>query len=283
MATKKKPAIVLDPAVQAKIDAQVANGGTSITSAKAIDAAPIDNIQLGLKDANGKLLPNTITAAQLQATLADSKNKYNTAAIESLKQVAASTVMPLNTSLSATGQISPAEINAIRSIVTKGYAAGSIGTPVKVLDTASAIKNGTLGGTTDQQSTFSRTTLDQPNIEASKSTINDIFLGLLGRSATEKEIAQYTQKYLNYAAKNPTNVSTGASQYGTISIPTTSGGSSNRLFKGSQSETNVGNNLTEQEFMKNQVRQSGEYNAFTAAGSAFDMLTNMAKKDTGAM
>lgn len=282
MATKKKPAIVLDPAIQAKIDAQVANGGTSITGAKAIDSAPVDNTQIGLRDASGKLLPNTITVSQMESVLNDTKNKSNAAAIENLKQKAIVT-MPAGSTLSPTGTVSPAEINAIRSVATQGYIANPVGTPIKLIDTATAIKNGTIGGTTDQQSTFSRTTLDQPNIEASKSTINDIFLGLLGRSATEKEITQYTQKYLNYAAKNPTNVSTGASQYGTISIPTASGGTSNRLFKGSQSETNVGNNLTEQEFMKNQVRQSGEYNAFTAAGSAFDMLTNMAKKDAGAM
>ena len=277
----KKPAIVLD---QGLIDALKASAGgsTSITGTKAVDAAPIDNKQIGLKDAKGKLLPDTITVAQMQSVLADTKNKYNTAAIENLKQMAVVN-LPLNSTLSPTGSISPAEIAAVRSGAAQAYGSNPVGQPIKLVDTFAAIKNGTLGGASDQQTTFSRTTLDQPNIEASKSTINDIFLSYLGRSASEKEIAQYTQKYLNYAAKNPTNVSSGVTTYKTVTSPSAAGGISTRMMKGTQSETGVSNNLTEQEFMKNQVRQSGEYNAFTAAGSAFDMLTNMAKKDTGAM
>jgi hypothetical protein len=282
MAAKKKeqPSLLTDAQIAALNNLGSTN--TSITGTKAVDAATIDNGQIGLKDSKGKLLPNTITVTQMQSVLADTKNKYNTAAIENLKQMAIVN-MPLNTTLSATGQISPAEIAAIRSGAAQAYTSTPVGTPIKLVDTFAAIKNGTLNGASDQQTTFSRTTLDQPNIEASKSTINDIFLSLLGRSASEKEVAQYTQKYLNYAAKNPTNVSSGVTTYKTVPVTTGAGGVSNRMMKGTQSETSVGNNLTEQEFMKNQVRSSGEYNAFTAAGSAFDMLTNMAKKDTGAM
>jgi len=282
MAAKKKeqPSLLTDAQIAALKN--LSSPTTSITGTKAVDAATIDNTQIGLKDSKGKVLPNTITVAQMESVLADTKNKNNSAAIENLKQMAIVN-LPLNSTLSPTGSISPAEIAAIRSGAAQAYTSTPVGTPIKLVDTFAAIKNGTLGGATDQQTTFSRTTLDQPNIEASKSTINDIFLSYLGRSASEKEIAQYTQKYLNYAAKNPTNVSSGVTTYKNVTTPSSSGGISNRMMKGTQSETSVGNNLTEQEFMKNQVRQSGEYNAFTAAGSAFDMLTNMAKKDTGAM
>jgi hypothetical protein len=283
MSTPKKkdqPSLLTDAQIQALNN--LGSASTSITGTKAVDAAPIDNKQIGLKDAKGKLLPDTITVAQMQAVLADKNNKYNAAAVENLKQLAIVN-MPLNTTLSPTGSISPAEIAAIRSGATQAYNSTPVGTPIKLVDTFAAIKSGTLGGASDQQTTFSRTTLDQPNIEASKSTINDIFLNYLGRSASEKEIAQYTQKYLNYAAKNPTNVSSGVTTYKNVTTPSAAGGISTRMMKGTQSESSVSNNLTEQEFMKNQVRQSGEYNAFTAAGSAFDMLTNMAKKDTGAM
>lgn len=277
---KDQPSLLSDAQIAALNN--LGSSSTSVTGTKAVDAATIDNTQIGLKDSKGKVLPNTITVAQMQTVLADTKNKYNTAAIENLKQMAVVN-MPLNTTLSATGSISPAEIAAIRSGAAQAYTSTPVGTPIKLADTFAAIKNGTLGGAADQQTTFNRKTIDEPNIEASKSTINDIFLSLLGRTASEKEVNQYTQKYLNYAAKNPTNVSSGVTTYKTVTTPSSSGGVSNRLMKGNQSEVSTGNNLTEQEFMKNQVRQSGEYNAFTAAGSAFDMLTNMAKKDTGAM
>lgn len=281
MALKRKtPVIQLPSSLEAA--ASAAGGNVPLTGAKAIDAAPIDNTGLGLKDANGKVLPSTITGAQLKEALKNTK--YNAVAIENLKNVSAG-FLPINTSLSATGQINPTEINAITSLVSKGYSNTPLGTPVNILKTAKGLQDGTLGSTNPYAipSTFSTTSLDRPNIEASKSTINDVFLSLLGRSATEKEIQNYTQKYINYAAKNPTNVSTGESTYGTVTVPTASGGTSSRLFKGSTTSTSVGNNLNEQEFLKNQVRQSGEYNAFTAAGSAFDMMTKMAQKDSGAM
>jgi hypothetical protein len=282
MAAKKKeqPSLLTDAQIAALKN--LSSPTTAVTGTKAVDAAPIDNRQIGLKDSKGKLLPDTITVAQMESVLADAKNKNNSAAIENLKQMAVVN-LPLNSTLSPTGSISPAEIAAVRSGAAQAYVSNPVGQPIKLVDTFAAIKSGTLGGASDQQTTFSRTTLDQPNIEASKSTINDIFLSYLGRSASEKEIAQYTQKYLNYAAKNPTNVSSGVTTYKTVTSPSAAGGISSRTMKGTQSETGVSNNLTEQEFMKNQVRQSGEYNAFTAAGSAFDMLTNMAKKDTGAM
>jgi hypothetical protein len=278
---KKKPTIVL-PAGLAEAGANA--GIDTTTGTKAVMAAPVDNTMLGLKNANGKVLPNTITVQQFKDAISD-KNyniKYNAAAIESLKQTAAM-FMPVNTNLSATGTISPSEVNSIVGLAKRGFANTPIGTPIDIMGTANAIKNGTLGGSDGQQSTYTRTTLDQPNIEASKATINDVFLNLLGRTATEKEIGQYTKKYLDYAAKNPANVSRETTAYKTITTPTASGGTSNRLFRDTTTGTSVGNNLTEQEYLKNQVKGSGEYNAFTAAGSAFDMMTKMAQKDTGAM
>jgi hypothetical protein len=282
MATTKKQQTLLLTPEQIQALKNSASGSTSVTGTKAVDSALVNNNQLGFKDSNGKLLPNAITVAQLESTLKDTKNKYNTAAIETLKQKAIVT-MPPGSSLSATGEITPTEIVAIRDVAAKGYMYTPGGTPIDLIGTAAAIKNGTLNNSVYPDTSFSRTNIDQPNIEASKSTINDIFLGLLGRTATEKEINQYTQKYLNYAAKNPVSTESGATTYRNVTTQSASGAPSNRVMKGSQSYTSTSNNLTEQEFMKNQVRQSGEYNAFTAAGSAFDMLTNMAKKDTGAM
>jgi hypothetical protein len=285
MATKKSP---ISPAAQAALDAANAAAGGKSKSTSGISAAlaaPVDNTQLGLKDANGKPLPSTITGQQFKDAI--SNTKYNGAVIESLKSSAARYI-PGGASISPTGQVSPTEVNAITNFLTQGYYNTSINTPIKILDTIKGIKDGSLDASANASpwtvpSTISRTSFDQPNIEASKATINDVFLGLLGRTASDKEIQQYTQKFLSYAAKNPTTTSVGANNYSTISVPTSSGTPSSRLFRGSQTETSTSNNLTEQAFLQNQVKSTGEYNAFTAAGSAFDMMTKMAQKDTGAM
>ena len=288
MAPKKQSP--LSPAAQAALDAAnaAASGNKANTTSgnAAVMAAPVDNTQLGLKDSQGKPLPATITGQQFKDAIA---NKYNTAVAESLKSSAAALkYIPSGAALTPTGSVSPAEINAITNFVSAGYYNTNVGTPIKILDTIKGLKDGSLAASANATpwtlpSTISRTTFDQPNIEASKATINDVFLGLLGRSATDKEVQQYTQKYLNYAAKNPTTSTVGSNDYKTITVPTASGTTSSRLFRGSSTEQSTSNNLTEQAFLQNQVKSSGEYNAFTAAGSAFDMMTKMAQKDTGAM
>ena len=286
MALKAKD--LINPSVVAGLNAAAAGLG----STKKADAtsgptaylnAPVNNSTLGLRDKTGKLLPNTITGQQFKDALANTK--YNGTIVENLKQQAAP-LLGLKT-LSATGQILPSEINAItQKVLASGYYNTQVGTPVDIMGTVKGLKDGSLAANANVTpwtipSTISRTTFDQPNIEASKATINDVFLNLLGRSATEKEVQNYSQKYLQYAAKNPTDRTTGQNQYSTISVPNASGTTSERLFRGSQTETGVTNNLNEQSYLQNQIKQGGEYNAFTAAGNAFDMLTKMAQKDTG--
>ena len=288
--TKMKQNSPISPAAQAALDAANAAAGgkktTSTSGTAAVMAAPVDNSQLNLKDSQGKPLPVTITGQQFKDALS---NQYNAGVAEQLKSAAATLkYIPGGAALSPTGSLTPAEANAISRFVSDGYYNTSLGTPIKILDTIKGLKDGSLAAGANATpwtlpSTISRTTFDQPNIEASKATINDVFLGLLGRSATDKEVQQYTQKYLAYAAKNPTTNTTGANAYKTITVPTATGGTSSRLFRGSSSEQTTSNNLTEQAFLQNQVKSTGEYNAFTAAGTAFDMMTKMAQKDTGAM
>ena len=279
---QKKSSIQLPDSLAAA--AAAAGGSTNTTSGnKAVMAAPVDNTQLGLKDANGKVLPNTITGQQFKDAIA---YKTNAAIADNLKiEAAKAKYIPTGAVLSPTGSVNPEEINAIGNFISQGFYNTPVGTPIKVLDIVKGLKDGSLNASAQglPSTTINRTVTDQPNVEASKATINDVFLTLLGRTASEKEIQGYTQKYLDYAAKNPTSSTTGQTSYQMATVPTSSGGTSNRVFRGGTSQQDTVNNLTEQAFLQNQVKQSGEYNAFTAAGSAFDMLTNMARKDTGAM
>ena len=276
--TKKTPTINLPSSLT---DANAAASGQTAASKQYL-AAPYNNNQLQLKDAKGQPLPTTITGQQLVDAL--NNTKYNGSQIEDLKQKAASIgKIPSNVKLSATGQITPNEIKAITGTLAEAAGTTPKGTPVDVLQHIQDVKDGTGSQSLYPDTKINLKQIDQPNIEASKATVNDVFLSLLGRSASEKEIGQYTQKYLDYAAKNPTSQTTGVNKYSIIATPTASGTSSNRLFRGSQNETGVQNNLTEQAFLQNQVKSTGEYNAFTAAGTGFDMLTKMAQKDVGAM
>jgi hypothetical protein len=283
----KKPAIVVDPSVIAQ--AQGAVGTSGAPQGKAWLTAPIDNSKLNLKDATGKLLPATITGAQFQQALTNTK--YNYGQVEAIKAAAAG--LPgyagiMGTKVSATGQITPAEINAISSIVETGFLNNAVGTKLDVSNIFAGIKDGSLTANNNATpwtlpSTISRTTFDQPNIEASKNTINTVFMDLLGREANQQEVQKYTTQYLQYAAKNPVDKTTGQNQYSNIQVPTASGGTSNRLFRGSQTETGVQNNLTETAFLNNQVRASGEFNAVQAGGTAFDLMKKIAAENTGTL
>ena len=289
MADKKKPAVTIDVAALQQANASVGTSGSP--AGKAWLAAPIDNSKLGLKDANGKLLPATISGAEFQKALTNTK--YNYGPIEAIKASVAT--LPgysaaFGGKISATGQITPAEINAISSIVEQGYTNTPQvnGKPANLdLSTIiSGIKDGSLTAGANATpwtvpSTISRTTYDQPNIEASKSLINNVFYDLLGHAASESQIAKYTNDYLAYAAKNPTNKTTGQNNYSTVSVPTATGTTTNRLFKGSQVETGVGNNLTEQAYLQNQVKNTGDFNSFQAAGTAFDLMKKLAAQNAG--
>ena len=277
MAKFKQGGITLDPNVIAA--AAAAAGNTS--TAKAWLNAQIDNTILGLKDATGKLLPSTITGTQFVAALGNTK--FNGQTIEAIKQAVATLPGTGLTKLSATGQITPSEITAISGIVEQGYLNTAKGSKLDLSNIMQGIKDGTLTNSSpwNTPSTISRTTLDQPNIEASKAVVNQIFNDLLGKSASESQIKKYSDAYLAYAAKNPTSRTTGENAYKMVQTPTTTGGTTNRLLRGSQTETGVQNNLNEKDFITNQVKNTGEYNAFQAAGTAFDLLKNLAQQNTG--
>jgi hypothetical protein len=266
-----------DPAVAAAVaNAQTATTGKSSaggTSNKDFLAAPIDNTNLQLRDANGKALPAQITVGQLLDSL--NYTRYNSGVIEAMKLAAAGAspaTFSINgaTSLSPTGSITPLEINGIKGLLRQGFDNNPKGT-LDVSKIFNDIKTGAYAGS-DIKSTIDIKQYDQPNIEASKNTINNIFLDMLGRQATDKEINKYANQYLQYAAKNPTSKTTGQYDYGYI--PTPAGGQ--RLQRQSTQETGVQNNLTEQAYIQNQLRDSVDYKTYAAADTAFSFLKNLA-------
>jgi hypothetical protein len=282
MAKFKQSGITLDP--NAVAAAQAATGSGSTPSAtKAWLNAPINNTNLGLKDATGKLLPSTITGTQLAAAL--NNTKYNGGTIEALKQTVAQLPGSGLTKLSATGQISPSEITAINSIVEQGYLNSPTGTVLDLSTVADGIKNGTLTNTSPwtTPSTINDKRFDLPNVEASKALTNQIFNELLGKNATESQIQKYANAYLTYAAQNPVDTTTGTTAYRIATIPTASNGTSNRLMKGETNQTSIANGLNEKDFITNQVKNTGEFNAFQAAGTAFDLMKNLAQQNTGTL
>lgn len=279
MAKFKQKGITLDPATVAAAGA--ASGTT--TGTKAWLNAPIDNTNLGLKDASGKLLPSTITGSQFTTALANTK--YNGQTIEAIKQVVATLPGTGLTKLSATGQITPSEITAINSVVEQGYLNTAKGSKLDLSNVIQGIKDGTLTNSTPWNipSTINDKQFDLPNVEASKALTNQIFNELLGKNATEAQIQKYTNAYLAYSAKNPVNTTTGATSYKLASIPTASGGTANRLMKGETNQTSTSNNLNEKDFVTNQVKNTGEFNSFQAAGTAFDLMKNLAQQNTGTL
>jgi hypothetical protein len=276
MAKFKQSGITLDPNVIA-----AATTITNTTTTKAWLNAPIDNTNLGLKDAAGKPLPATITGSQFVAAL--SNTKYNSSIIEAIKQTVATLPGTGLTKLSATGQITPSEITAISSVVEQGYLNTAKGANLDLSTIMQSIKDGTLTNSTpwNTPSTVNDKRFDTPNIEASKALTNQIFNDLLGKAATEGQIQKYTNDYLAYAAKNPTSTTTGSTAYKLVTVPTASGGTSNRLMKGETNQTSTSNSLNEKDFITNQVKNTGEYNAFQAAGTAFDLMKNLAQQNTG--
>jgi len=122
-------------------------------------------------------------------------------------------------------------------------------------------------------STYSRISRDQPNVVASNNVVNDLFLQFMGRKASDQELAAYGNAYLKYAAANPTMNETGSTSYTPATNPTS--GTVSRVKSG-QTYNSTSNDLTENQFVENSIRQSGEYNAYTAAGTAFDMMQKLA-------
>lgn len=282
MAIKIKKDALTDAANAALAASKLQSSSTAIApkplSAKEFGLAPFDNSTLNLKGPNGVLLPPSISVNQAESVLS---NKYNVGAVDSLKtSLAANYPSALKnagvTSLSPTGQVTPKEIGAILSVLQQGYANNPTSTFLNFNNILNDLKTGAYAGQ-NITSAISNKSFDQPNIQASKATINSIFSDMLGRTATETEINKYTNQYLDYAAKNPTSNTSGQYSYGYI--PTPSG--SQRLQKQSQQETSVQNQLNEKEFITNQVMAGTDYNTFAAANTAHDFLTNLAKQSVG--
>jgi hypothetical protein len=260
-----------------------ANAGTanSLLTPKAFAAAPFNNSTYGLKDSNGVLLPSKITVGQAEKALQDTKN--NGSVIEYFKtQIAAKAPSLMTnagvTSLSSSGTLTPKEFIAIHSILNTGYQNEQTGTPLDFNSILTKYSNGDYNaGSQTISSTINNKTLDQPNIEASKATINSIFSDMLGRTATNAEISKYTTQYLQYAAKNPTSNTTGSYNYGYIGTPS----GNTRLMRQSTNETSTQNNLNEKDYITNQVLGSADYNTFAAANTAYGFLQNLAKQSAG--
>jgi len=253
----------------------------SLLTPKAFAAAPFDNSNLGLKDASGALLPSKITVGQAEKALQDTKN--NGTAIESVKMQIAATLPSVMrdagvTSLSPSGTLTPKEFTAIHNVLDTGYQNEQTNTLLNFNNIIGKFASGDYNANASSLTTsINAKSLDQPNIEASKATINSIFSDMLGRTATDAEISKYTTQYLKYAAQNPTSTTTGTYNYGYINTPS----GTNRLMRQSQNETSTQNNLNEKDYITNQVLGSADYNTFAAANTAYGFLQNLAKQSAG--
>jgi len=235
--------ITLDPAVIAAAQATIA----AKTKANEYLNAKFDNSNLGLKDATGKLLGPVITGQQLQDALKNTK--YNSAAIEGLKQVVAKVpgALPKGAKLSATGDISPQEINAIASLQKTAYNSTAVGKSINLVEAAKNI-------VTDANSTTARLAKDvNTNIAIKQYTEQEVgviadkvYMNLLGRSYKPEELIQLT-KDLNMAEKkSPTKIVTASTSF-------TSGiGSSATTTKSTTKPTTSGG-LDEQAFLESKV------------------------------
>ena len=261
-----------------------AGGSTSSNSLltpKAFASAPFDNSSLGLKSSTGTLLPPQITVGQAEAALQDTKN--NGTVIDGIKTEIAKNLPSVMTdagvtSLSPTGSLTPKEFTAIHNVLDTGYQNEKTGTALNFNNIVTNYASGNYNaGSSNLTTSINSKSLDQPNIEASKATINSIFSDMLGRTANDAEINKYTTQYLNYAAKNPTSTTTGTYNYGYIATPN----GTNRLMKQSQNETSTQNNLNEKDYITNQVLGSTDYNTFAAANTAYGFLQNLAKQSAG--
>jgi hypothetical protein len=130
-----------------------------------------------------------------------------------------------------------------------------------------------------QPTQISRVNIDRPDVQASNKVVNDLFLSLLGRKASDKELEAYGQSYLKYAGSRPTSTETGTISYTEGVNPS---GNLTRM-KSAQDYKSVQNNLTESAYTENQIRNSGEYNAYTAASTAFDLMQKLAASNRAGM
>ena len=278
MAIKKNTPAINLPSNTLEQLASGAGGTGSITSAKAQVNAPVKNDYNFI--VNGKV-PTTLTFGQLKSLLGDSVN--NAPAIQRMALDIANVPGALGDlkTIATDGKLS-----AIDQTYLGNYTLGLINNnrtkdPVSIADAVTNKINPQSINPYAVSSQINLKSIDRPDINAVKSTVNDLYLQLLGKNASDAETAKWAQIYDKYAAANPTSQTTGANTYSLTAVPSTSGGTTNRLLRSAQNETTIANQLNLQDFAKNQIIQSGDYKAYQASGAAFNLLGNMAAKDAG--
>lgn len=115
----------------------------------------------------------------------------------------------------------------------------------------------TTTGVTQTSSTSTSASYDKPDYSHTQAVTNAIYQNLMGKDATKQEIDYYHQKFLDYAAKHPTSVSTRTTNLGT-------GSTSERV---STSST-----LSEQDYIANLARGTADAKEYKAATSYFDIM-----------
>ena len=282
--------IVLPAQTQAQAAAAAGAGGssgnvvTSLTSEKNFESAPLKN-DYGFV-VNGKQ-PATLTGAQLVTALGDPANNGGAikAMVADMGKVPGALGSLTNVPTDGITALAPDQIGYLANFAKNAVNATPKGQVASVADAVTKRLSPQSLSPYAINTTISNKDLSQPNIQASTNLINTMFNDLLGRNASDNEIARYTAAYTKYAAANPVSTTTGGSTYGIAQVPTASGtgvGVTNRLLKSSQNETTTSTGLSEQDYIQNQIRQSGEYGAAQGAGKAFDNLMQLARETTGA-
>ena len=280
MAIKKNtPAINLPAGTLQDLAGNASGSSGSILTAKAQANAPVKN-DYGFI-VNGKV-PPVLTLGQLKSLLGDSVN--NAPAIQRMALDIANVPGALGDlkTIATDGKLS-----AVDQTYLGNYTLGLINNnktkdPVSISDAVTSKINPQSINPYAVSSQINLKSIDRPDINAVKSTVNDMYLQLLGKNDSYAETAKWAQVYDNYAAKNPTSQTVGSNAYSVVPIQGLgASGVTNRLLRSGQNETTTASQLNLQDFTKNQIIQSGDYKAFQASGAAFNLLGNMAAKDAG--
>ena len=104
----------------------------------------------------------------------------------------------------------------------------------------------------------------QPDITSTRFVTNQVYQSLLGRNATDQEIQQYHQKFLEYAKTHP--IMTREAIYDT------SGSNGLSPYTPVRDVTTQKMPLSEQDFVSNIVRQGPEAKNYNAATTYFDAM-----------
>lgn len=108
--------------------------------------------------------------------------------------------------------------------------------------------------------------IDRPDYNTTQIIANNIYQNLMGRDATQSEIAKYHAAYTQYAATHPTNT-------GSSILDTTTGVD--------RQSTSVNTGVSEQGFIQNLVNGSAESKAYTSATTYMDAIQNYINKSRG--